>query len=124
MDVRLMDPTAHRIMPGVSGMVGRHWDWPRSEEVGTDSVRESSFADVLKENGWRGDSIGFAFCPDFADEDLEDKQTIYIGGNCCLEQANRDAFWAAVKAAFKRGDGLFDTEEWYENYKREENKKQ
>ncbi|MDR3215851.1 MAG: hypothetical protein LBT55_00345 [Clostridiaceae bacterium] len=83
----------------------------------------AKFADVLKENGLRGDTLKHSFNTRYFDERLEESQTIYFGGNCMLETAERDAFWETVNAAFERGDGLFNVEEWYADYKREEAEK-
>ena len=80
-----------------------------------DHVKELAW--VLKDNGWQGDTIRYMLKDHLVNEDVEEKQTVYFNRNYWLMSDERDAFWAAVTEAVKRGDRLFDTEEWYSAYK-------
>lgn len=50
-------------------------------------------------------------------KDFEDSSAISFGGETDIGKALRDAFWNNVSNALRRGDFLFDVDEWYKNIK-------
>ena len=94
----------------------------RSTDYVTERLHKlaDAFAGVLIDRNWKSGYLQACFDCNDNDKDVEFQQTISFGDEIYLGQRARDAFWVAVKQAFKRDDGIFDVDEWYEKYKAEE----